>query len=150
MLVILRENIDNLGQVGDVVKVSSGYARNFLLPRKLVELANEGNVKEIEHHKRILEKKRASEQTKAEELATKLAEFSCTISCKVGKGDKIFGSVGPQEISDELKKAGFEIKKSCIHIKDHIIKTLGVHPVSVRLHPNVTATLKVWVAKEKE
>src|SRR3954468_18084497 len=105
MLVILRENIENLGRTGDVVKVSDGYARNFLLPRNLVVAAEEKNIVAIEHHKRLLEKKRQAQKATALELAKKLEEFSCTVSRKVGENDKLFGSVSSGDIADALKKS---------------------------------------------
>jgi len=105
MLVILRENVENLGRTGDVVKVTDGYARNFLLPRNLVVAADEKNIATIEHHKRLLEKKRLAQKAGALELAKKLEEFSCTISRKVGEHDKLFGSVSTTDIADALKKS---------------------------------------------
>jgi large subunit ribosomal protein L9 len=146
MLVILRENVENLGRIGDVVRVSSGYARNFLLPRKMVEVASEKNVSQIDHKKRALEKRRLQDQQNAQELAKKLSDFSCNISRKVGQQDKLFGSVGTADIAEELKTAGFEIEKRQIQLEDNI-KTLGVHPVTIKLHPEVEATVKVWVVK---
>ena len=147
MVVILRENVDNLGTIGDVVRVSDGYARNFLLPRKLVVAADETNIAQIEHHKKALEKKRLSQRSSAEELSKKLSEFSCNISRKVGEHDKIFGSVTAGDIAEVLSKAGYEVERRSIHIETPI-KTLGVHPVTIRLQPEVEATVKVWVVKE--
>ena len=148
MLVILRENVENLGRIGDLVKVTDGYARNYLLPRKLVAAADEKNVKMIENQKKQLEKKRLAQRSSAEELAKKLTEFSCTISRKVGDKEKLFGSVSTQDIADSLKKAGFSVQKREIHL-DAPIKSLGVHPVTIRLEHEVTATMKVWVVKEE-
>jgi len=148
MLVILRENIENLGRTGDVVNVSDGYARNFLLPQHLVIAADEGNVKALEHHKRTLEKKRQLQKVAAEELAKKISEFSCTISRKVGENDKLFGSVSAGDVAECLKKAGYAIDKRAIQLPTHI-KTLGVHPVTVKLESDVSATVKVWVVKEE-
>ena len=147
MLVILRENIENLGTIGDLVKVSDGYARNFLLPRKLVISADEKEIAAVEHHKRALEKKRLALKANSEELAKKLSEFSCTISRKVGENDKLFGSVSTSDISDALKQAGFEIEKRDIQLGSPI-KSLGVHPVDVKLQGDVTATVKIWGVKE--
>ena len=147
MLVILRENVENLGQTGDIVKVTDGYARNFLLPRKLVVAADEANTAAIEHHRKALEKKRVAQHSVYEALAKKLADFSCNISRKVGENDKIFGSVSSGDIADVLKAAGFTIEKRQVQI-DSQIKALGVHPVTVKLSPEVSATVKVWVAKE--
>lgn len=149
MLVILRENIEHLGLIGDVVNVKDGYARNFLLPRKLVVQADKANVEQLNHYKTQFEKRRLEQKGAAEELAKKLGEFSCTISRKVGKGDKLFGSVSSQDIADELIKAGYtSVKKSMVHVKD-AIKSLGVHPVTVKLQPDVQASVKVWVVKDE-
>ena len=147
MLVILRENIENLGVIGDMVKVSDGYARNFLLPRKLVAEADEHNKAAIENQRRTLEKKRLVLKAAAQEVANKLAEFSCTITRKVGENDKLFGSVTTQDITDALKKAGYKVDKRTVTLESPI-KTLGVHPVTVKLDTDVTASVKVWVVKE--
>lgn len=147
-MVILRENVDNLGQVGDIVRVSEGYARNFLLPRKLVVIANEANKAEIEHHKRVLEKRRATLRAAAEELSKKLSEISCTISRKVGDKGQFFGSVTAHDIAEALKKSGHQIEKSAIQLKEPL-KALGVHMVDVKIQPEVTAQIKVWIAKEE-
>lgn len=148
MLVILRENVVNLGRVGDVVSVSDGYARNFLLPRNLVARADEKNVQAVEHQKRMLEKKRLAQRTSADELARKLGEFSCTLKRKVGENDKLFGSVSTHDIAEALKSAGYPVERREIEL-EHPIKTLGVHPVIVKLDPEVSATVKVWVVKEE-
>src|SRR4051812_38057901 len=148
MLVILRENVENLGRIGDVVKVSDGYARNFLLPRNLVVPADENNVKALEQQKKALEKRRQISRAASEQTAQKLADFSLTISRKVGEGDKLFGSVSNADIAEALKKAGYTVDKRAIHL-DAPLKTLGVHPVSVRLEPEVTASVKVWIVKEE-
>lgn len=147
MQVILRENIENLGITGDIVKVSDGYARNFLLPRNLVVIAEEKNVAQIEHHKRVLEKKRLAQKAAAGELAKKLEGISCTISRKVGENDRLFGSVSAGDVSDALKVAGYEIDRRSV-ILESPIKALGVHPVSIKLHTDVVASVKVWVVKE--
>ncbi len=148
MLVILRENVENLGRIGEVVKVTDGYARNFLLPRNLVVAADEKNMAVIEHHKRALEKKRIAQMASAQEVANKLEAFSCTIARKVGESDKLFGSVTNVDIADALKKAGFKVDKRTI-VLNSPIRALGVHSVSVKLEPEVSATLKVWVVKEE-
>ena len=148
MLVILRENVENLGRTGEVVKVTDGYARNYLLPRNMVVAADENNVAAIEHHKKSLEKKRMAQKAVSEELAKKLSDLSCTISRKVGENDKIFGSVSTSDIADAMKKAGFDVEKRTIQMGNPI-KTLGVHTVTVKLEPEVTANVKVWVVKEE-
>jgi large subunit ribosomal protein L9 len=148
MLVILKENVENLGRIGDVVKVSDGYARNFLIPNKKVVAANENNLTAIEHQKKMLDKKRAAEKVSAEELSKKISGFACNISRKTGEKDKLFGSVTTGDIADALKAGGIEIEKRSIHIKEPI-KTLGVHTVEIKLLPEVTTQLKVWVVKEE-
>jgi large subunit ribosomal protein L9 len=148
MLVILKENVENLGRTGDMIKVSDGYARNFLLPRNLVVAADEKSIASIEHHKRALEKKRQAEKAGAMDLAKKLESFSCTISRKVGEQDKLFGSVTTVDVAEALRAAGYTVDKRAI-VLSAPIKALGVHPVTVKLEPEVSATVKVWVVKEE-
>jgi len=148
MLVILRENVETLGRIGDVVKVSEGYARNFLLPQKLGVAADAGNLKKIEHHKKTLEKKRLAQKEAAQALAAKVANLSVTIQRKVGEGDKLFGSVNATDILDGLKKAGFEVEKRVVQL-DQPIKTLGTHSVVLKFEADVAANVKVVVAKEE-
>ena len=147
MKVILRQNTESLGQVGDVVDVKDGYARNFLIPRKLAYVALKGNIKALEEEKKTLSKKREQELTIAEALAAELEKVSVTIPVQVGEEDKIFGSVTAQMISDALKEKGHEIDKRKIEI-DEPIKALGIYGVSIKLHPNVNAKIKVWVVRE--
>ena len=148
MQVILRENVENLGRIGDLVKVSDGYARNYLLPRNLVVAANENNIALIEHHKKQLEKKRLAQKGVAVELAKKLNEISVNLSRKVGENDKLFGSVTTSDIVEAIKKAGYVVEKRDIRLP-HPIKTLGVHPIIVQLETDVEANVKVWVVKEE-
>jgi large subunit ribosomal protein L9 len=147
MLVILRENVENLGHIGDVVKVSDGYARNFLLPRKLVMIAEAKNVEAIEHQKKLLEKKRLAQQAVAREVAQKLEQVTCTIARKVGEHDKLFGSVSSTDIAAALKAAGYTVEKRAISLNAPI-RALGLHSVTVKLDSEVTATVKVQVVKE--
>jgi large subunit ribosomal protein L9 len=148
MLVILRENVENLGRIGDLVNVSPGFARNYLIPRKLVAVADAANVKMIENQKKVLEKKRQAARSASEALAKKLEGQSVTIARKVGENDKLFGSVTQNDIVDALKKAGHTVEKRMISM-DQPIKTLGVHTVSVRFDQDAVASLKVLVNKEE-
>lgn len=148
MLVILRENVENLGRIGDVVNVSEGFARNFLLPRKLVMAADEGNKKMIENQKKVLEKKRAASRSASEEMAKKYADQTVTIKRKVGEKDKLFGSVSSTDIVQAMKDAGHKIEKRMVSL-EHPIKSLGVHPVTLKIDQDVTAQIKVWVVKEE-
>lgn len=147
MEVILHETVPNLGEPGDIVTVKDGYARNYLLPRKLAVIANRSNKLELEHQKKVAEAKKAGMRAKAEELASKLSEISVTISKDVGEEEKIFGSVTPMDISNALRAEGYIIDKRHIKIAEPI-KKIGVYNVSVRLHSEVEGTLKVWVVKK--
>jgi large subunit ribosomal protein L9 len=147
MLVILKENVENLGRIGEVVKVAGGYARNFLIPKKLVAPASATNVAAVEHQKAMLNKKRLAEKATAEEQVKKIQSFTCNISRKTGEKDKLFGSVTTSDIAEALKAGGIHVEKRSIHMKDPI-KALGVHTVEIKLLPEVTANLKVWVIKE--
>lgn len=148
MLVILRENVENLGRIGDVVKVTDGYARNFLLPRNLVAEANEGNVTAFENQKRQMAKRREAQKATSQELAAKLNDQQITLKRRVGENDKLFGSVTSQDIAEGLKASGFKVDKHWIALSAPI-KTLGVHEVTIEVEPEITATVKVWVAKEE-
>jgi large subunit ribosomal protein L9 len=147
MKVILRQNTEGLGQIGELVDVKDGYARNFLIPRKLAYVALKGNIKALEEEKKTLSKKREQELAAAEKLAAELEKVSVTIPVQVGEEDRIFGSVTTQMISDALKEKGNEIDKRKIEI-DEPIKALGIYSVSIKLHPSVNAKIKVWVVRE--
>jgi large subunit ribosomal protein L9 len=147
MKVILRENVENLGKIGEVIRVKDGYARNYLIPRKLVSIADEKNINAMKHHKQELERKSKKAKAESSELAKKLEAFSCTVSRKVGENEKLFGSVTTGDIADALEKGGFKINKKMIHL-DEPIKKLGVVTVQVKLQNDVTAQLKVWVVQE--
>jgi large subunit ribosomal protein L9 len=148
MLVILRENVENLGRIGDLVNVSNGYARNFLIPNKLVAVADPANVKMIENQKKVLEKKRIAARAVSEELAKKISDQSVTIARKVGEADKLFGSVTQGDIAEALKKSGLSVEKRMVTL-EHPIKTLGVHTVTIKFDADVTSTVKVWITKEE-
>jgi large subunit ribosomal protein L9 len=147
MKVILRQNYEPLGQVGDVVEVKDGYAHNFLLPRKIVYIALNGNLRALEEEKKAVVKKAKHELLAAESLSTELEKVSITIPVQVGEEDKIFGTVTSQMIADSLKEKGYDIDKRKIEI-DEPIKTLGIYGVNIKLHPNISAKVKVWVVRE--
>jgi len=149
MLVILRENVKNLGLTGDIVKVSDGYARNFLIPKNLVSVADEKNVVELEHHKRVLAKKREQERSAAEKIAEKIADFTCTIKRKSGKNDKLFGSVTTADIAKCLVAAGFEVERKDIKLEGSV-KRLGDYNATLKLEAGVTGSFKVCVVREEE
>ncbi|MEW6057190.1 MAG: 50S ribosomal protein L9, partial [Bdellovibrionota bacterium] len=135
------------GKTGDIVRVSDGYARNYLLPRNLVIVADEQNVKAIDHHQKSLARKREKEKKDFQEVAKKLEQFSCTIARKVGENEKLFGSVSNGDIADALVKGGFSVERRQIQLPEPI-KQLGVYTVPVRLSTDVSAQVKVWVVQE--
>ena len=147
MKVILQEEVKNLGSIGDLVNVSEGYGRNFLVPQGKAVIATTKNVKQIEHQKRLIGQKLKLEKEAAQTLASKIEQLSCTITRKVGEKEKLFGSVTSKDIYDFLAKEGFNINKQNI-ILEHPIKELGVFTVPIRIHPEVTVNLKVWVVQE--
>ena len=147
MKVILRQNYEPLGKIGEVVDVKDGYARNYLLPHKIAYTALKGNIQALEEEKKQAAKKTQQELKAAEEMATELEKVSVTIPVQVGEEDKIFGSVTAQMIADALKEKSYDIDKRKIEI-DETIKTLGIYSVSIKLHPSVSAKIKVWVVRE--
>ena len=146
MEVILRQAVDSLGHTGDIVKVSAGYARNFLLPRGLAYEATPGNKKRLEQERARLEAAEGERRGKASELATKVEQVSLTFSARVGEEGKLFGSVTAADIAHELEKQGLHIEKRQIDLHEPI-KALGVYRVPVRLHADVKPEVRVWVIK---
>ena len=147
MEVILREHVENLGKRGEIVKVADGYARNFLLPRKLALLATDGNKKQIERERAKLEGREAAEKVQAEAVAARLNMIDITITRRVGETDQLYGSVTAADIGDFLKGKGFEIDRRKLILPEPI-KAIGEHTVPLKLHREVTVPLKVRVAKE--
>ena len=147
MKVILTEDVDRLGEAGEIVEVKDGYARNYLLPRDLALAANRGNTAVYEEVRRQRTARQTRERREAEAQAKALKNVSCTVSVAVGEGDRIFGSVTAQQIADLLKEQGFGIDRRSIHIEEPI-RALGVYDVPIRLYTEVEATVKVWVVKE--
>ncbi|AFH48308.1 Ribosomal protein L9 [Ignavibacterium album JCM 16511] len=147
MKVILRQNIDKLGKIGQIVDVKDGYALNYLIPKGFAYVAVKGNVKALEEEKKVVEKRNQQELKAAETLASELEKISVTIPVQVGEEDKIFGSVTTQMIADALKEKGHDIDKRKIEMEEQI-KTLGIYNVNIKLHPSVNAKIKVWVVRE--
>ncbi|MBI5496503.1 MAG: 50S ribosomal protein L9 [Deltaproteobacteria bacterium] len=147
MKVILQEDVDNLGQVGEIVDVRAGYARNFLVPRKKAVVASLASIKHLEHQKRLTEKRKAQLRDESLELAKKMGEVQVSITAKVGEQDKLFGSVTAKDIAVELTKAGHAVTARNVKL-EHPIKTVGMHKVDVRLQAGVMAAVKVWVVAE--
>lgn len=147
MEVILRNAIDKLGNPGDIVDVSSGYARNFLLPRGFAFLATDGNKKRISLEKGRLEAAESERRDAASGIAEKLAEVSVTFAARVGEEGKLFGSVTTADIAHQLEVQGFHIEKRQIELNEPI-KSLGVYRVGIRLHADVKPEIKVWIIKQ--
>ena len=147
MEVILREHVDHLGRRGEIVTVADGYARNYLLPRKLALLATEGNKKQIERERAKFEVKEADDQRMAEALAERMANVDVVIARKVGETDALYGSVTTADIAEALAAKGFEIDRRKLQLADSI-KTLGEVDVPIKLHREVTTIVKVKVVAE--
>ena len=146
--VILRRNVENLGEIGDIASVKPGYARNYLIPQGLAYYATPASLKAIEAEKKRWEKIKAIEKADAEKLAAQLADLQISVPMKVGEEGKLYGSVTSQMIADELALRGYEIDKKNVLIEEPI-KTLGIFDVKVKLFQDVTANLKVWVMSEE-
>jgi large subunit ribosomal protein L9 len=148
MEVILRQAVENLGKPGDIVKVSPGYARNYLIPRGVAYEATPGNRKRIAQEKARLEAAEGERRAKAESLAVRLEQVSLTFSARVGEEEKLFGSVTASDIAQQLHAQGFtEVEKRQIELHDPI-KSLGVYKIPVRLHADVKPEIRVWVIKQ--
>lgn len=147
MKVILREKVASLGDAGEIVKVADGYASNYLLPRGLAAKANEGNVRHLEHEKHQIFLSQEKAKREAIKLATELKDVSVTITRQVGEEDRIFGSVTSRDIADELRNEGYKIHRRQIQMDDTVRK-LGVYECSIKLHPEVSVGVKVWVVAQ--
>ena len=147
MKIILREDREKLGERGEIVEVSPGYARNFLLPRGLALEATPKKIKLFEEEKKIEIAHKKKEEEEIKELSGKLAEVSCTISMQTGEDDKLYGSVTSLDIAEALAREGMEIDKRKIVLEEPI-KSLGIYHIPIRLSPDVTTEVKIWVVKK--
>jgi len=148
MEVILREDIDTLGRRGDLVKVAPGYARNFLLPKKLAVAANESNKKIVEQERQAALRRDAKEVSSATDLGKLMANVSLTFAQKAGENDHLFGSVTAADIAAQLEKQGYTIDRKKIQLAEPI-KALGEYKVAIKLHRDVTIEVPVHVTKEE-
>ena len=146
MKVILKEDVKGLGKLGEIVEVSNGYSRNFLLPQKKAVEATPHNINTVEQKKKELEDKMKQNLHEIEELSKKMSELSVTIARQVGEGEKMFGSVTTADIAEAITKEGMTIDKHQI-ILEKPIKELGLFHITVKLHPKVSAEIKVWIVK---
>lgn len=147
MEVILREHVDNLGRRGEVVKVADGYARNYLLPRKLALLATEGNKTQIERERAKLDAREAEERKAVEALAGRLANVEVVITRRAGEHDALYGSVTTADIAEALSAQGFDLDRRKLQLAEPI-KKIGDVDVQLKLHREITATIKVRVVPE--
>jgi large subunit ribosomal protein L9 len=145
--VILREDVDKLGRRGDIVKVAEGYGRNYLLPRGMALAVNDANKAMIARERKALEVRLAKERSECEALAQRIAGIRMVAPRKVGENDVLYGSVTSGDIAEFLKGKGVEVDKRRV-LLDEPIKKLGDHEVRIRLHPEVTASMKLLVSKE--
>ena len=147
MDVILREDVEKLGSRGQVVKVATGYARNFLLPKRMAVAATEANKKIVAQERQSHLRREAKEKIEAEELGKIVGGVSLTIAQKAGENDQLFGSVTAKDIAEALERQNFTIDRRKIHLDDPI-KQLGEHKASIRLHHEVSVDVKVIVVRE--
>jgi large subunit ribosomal protein L9 len=146
--IILRESIDHLGHRGDIVAVANGYARNYLLPQKLALLVTEANKRQIEREREIVEADEAKERQAAEDLASRISAIECVIERRVGETEALYGSVTSLDIAEYLTSQGFSIDKRKIQLNE-AIKKIGEVTVSIRLHRDVLASLRVKVVQSE-
>lgn len=149
MNVILLDNVENLGKIGDLVKVKPGYGRNYLLPQGKAALATDANIKQIEVRRAELEKAAAADLVAAKTRAESISGMELVIQANAGSEDKLFGSVGPIDIADAFEKVQVEVQRSEIRMPDGPIHQLGEFPVSVHLHPEVNAEITIRVVPEE-
>jgi large subunit ribosomal protein L9 len=145
--VILREDIEHLGQAGEIVGVKAGYARNFLIPRGLAYRATPANKQRVESERRRREERHAAERAGAEQQAERLASLSLTFTARAGEGEKLFGSITAGDIAERLAAEGYAIDKRRVDLAEPI-KMVGIYKVPVRLDSGVIAEVRVWVVKE--
>ena len=141
--VVLTQDLANVGKGGELVKVRPGFARNYLIPRGLAIGATEGNIKRIEHQKKVAESAALKVSKEATDLATKLGTVKLTMTRPVGEGDKLYGSITHRDIEEALGREGYVVDRR--RILSEPLKSLGTHDVQIRLAPSITATIKVEV-----
>ena len=147
MKIILKEDVQNLGFMGETVNVADGYARNFLMPKNLAIPATNSNVKTVEHEKKIIDKKKAKIASELTEIKNNLEKTEVIIPAKVGENEKIFGSITSMDIENKLKDSGFNIDRKIINL-DNPIKELGIQTVKIKLSKDIIADIKVNVVPE--
>jgi large subunit ribosomal protein L9 len=145
--IILLKSLPPLGNRGDTVRVTPGYARNYLFPRRIAVLATDSNKRIFHEDEKVRTRRDIVDMRTAKDKATKLVNVSCTITVKVGEDDKLYGSVSAADIVKELENQGFEIDKKQVHLEEPI-KKIGVYTIDVKLHREVVVPIRVWVVKQ--
>ncbi|MBO1222857.1 MAG: 50S ribosomal protein L9 [Candidatus Scalindua sediminis] len=149
MKVLLKRDIKELGNNGDVVVVANGYARNYLLPKKFATIVTPGNVKQIKLQRKKQEEKRTEEMEKLQSLANEISNVSCTITVKTNEEGKLFGSVTAHHIANALSEKGYHVDENMV-ILETAIKKCDLYNVTVALHPEIKSQCRVWVVSESE
>lgn len=149
MEVILREDVAHLGNIGEIVKVKDGYARNYLFPRGLAILADKRNMRELDHHRRVVDEKRKRVVSAAQEVAERISKVRLEFSARAGDGGKLFGSITNMDIEKMLADKGFAVERRRIRLEDPI-KAVGEHVVSIALGAGVPCQIKVTVTAQQE
>jgi large subunit ribosomal protein L9 len=147
MKIILRKDHERLGQVGSIVDVKDGYARNYLIPRGIAFPADDGHMRTLQEEKKQAERRSTKELKSSRKLAEELEKISITLKMKVGEDEKLFGAVTSQMIAEALNEKGFELDKRILELEEPI-KALGIYTVPVKLHQTVEGKVKVWVVRE--
>ncbi|MBM4135779.1 MAG: 50S ribosomal protein L9 [Nitrospira sp.] len=147
MKVILKEDVKNIGKMGDIVNVADGHARNYLVPKGLALEANMKNIKSLEHEKRIIQEKAKKLKNVAQDIAEKITTISLTMKAKAGDEGKLFGSITTKDIAEALKNEGIEVDKKKISLEEPI-KRLGSYSVNVKIHPEISTQLTIQVIEE--
>ncbi len=147
MKVILKDDVKNLGSMGQVVDVADGFARNYLVPRGLAVEANTKNIKSLEHEKKVIQEKAKKIKSQVQDISEKISSMTIVIKAKVGEEGKLFGSVTSMDIAEQMKNEGIEIDKKKISLEEPI-KRLGSYTVNIKLHPDVSAPLNIQIVEE--
>ncbi len=147
MKVILKDDVKNIGNMGQIVDVADGYGRNYLVPKGLAVEANIKNIKSLEHAKRVIQEKAKKVRNQAQELSNKISTVSLVMKDKAGEEGKLFGTVTTMDIAESLKSQGIEIDKKKISL-DEPIKRLGSYAVNIKIHPEVTTQINLQVVEE--
>jgi len=147
MKLILKEDVKTLGKMGAIVDVAEGYAKNYLIPKKLAVEAITKNIKALEHQKKVIQEKAKKVRNSAQSLSEKISSLNLTIKAKAGEEEKLFGSITSMDIADALKNEGIEIDRKKIVLEEPI-KRLGSYTVGVKIYPEITAQLNITVASE--